>query len=68
MLDRLERLVGREHASLRDIAHLISEYHSMWQNASAFDSLVKGGQQGYHEFEEEEKRSWANGSPLTSSR
>lgn len=61
MTERLEKLAGRKHASLREVAGLMGEYHGFWQDAGAFGKLAEESGGEYYQFGEEVKRGWGKG-------
>ncbi|KAL5393483.1 hypothetical protein DPSP01_000301 [Paraphaeosphaeria sporulosa] len=58
--ERLQKLVGKEHISLRDLAKLMSEYHTVWQDPSIFDDLAKNARSHYFSFGKEQHRVWVD--------
>jgi hypothetical protein len=57
----LEKLTGTHHASLRDLAALMNEYHTVWQDTGAFDVLAEEATAETGHFAKEERRAWADG-------
>lgn len=62
--ERLRRLVGRDHHSLRALASLLEEYAAAWQGSSAFDKLAEGAEAEFFRFEEDQVRVWVDGDCL----
>lgn len=59
--ERLQRLVGKDHHSLRALASLLEEYAAAWQGSSAFDKLADGAEAEFFLFEEDQVRTWVDG-------
>lgn len=59
--ERLQRLVGKDHHSLRALASLLEEYAAAWQGSSAFDKLAEGAEADFFLFEEDQDRIWVDG-------
>lgn len=62
--ERLQRLVGKDHHSLRALASLLEEYAAAWQGSSAFDKLADGAEAEFFRFEEDQVRAWVDGDCL----
>ncbi|KAA8651967.1 Zn(II)2Cys6 transcription factor [Aspergillus tanneri] len=58
--ERLQRLVGKDHRSLRALASLLEEYAAAWQGSSAFDKLAEGAEADFFLFEEDQVRAWVD--------
>lgn len=58
--ERLQRLVGRDHQSLKALASLLEEYHAVWQGSSAFDRLSEDVGPEVFSFEQERARAWVD--------
>lgn len=62
--ERLQRLVGRDHHSLRAFASLLEEYAAAWQGPSVFNKLAEGAEADFFRFEEDRVRAWVDGDCL----
>ncbi|KAF7553504.1 hypothetical protein G7046_g7088 [Stylonectria norvegica] len=58
--ERLRRLVGKDHDSLKALASLLEEYAAAWQGSAAFDKLSEGAASDFFTFEEDEIISWVD--------
>lgn len=59
--ERLQRLVGKDHHSLRALGSLLEEYAVAWQGSSAFDRLAEGAVVDFFPFEDDQVRAWVDG-------
>lgn len=59
--ERLQRLVGKDHHSLRALASLLEEYAAAWQSSAAFDKLAENAEVNFFRFEEDQIRAWVDG-------
>ena len=62
--ERLQRLVGKDHHSLRALGSLLEEYAAVWHGSSPFDRLAEGAEAEFFHFEEDRVRSWVDGESL----
>lgn len=62
--ERLQRLAGKDHHSLKALASLLEDYATVWQGSSAFEKLAEGAEADFCLFEEDEVRPWLGGECL----
>lgn len=59
--DRLRRLMGKDHHSLKALASLLEEYAAVWQGSAAFDRLAEDAVADFFGFDEDQIRAWVDG-------
>ncbi|KAF3760244.1 hypothetical protein M406DRAFT_334922 [Cryphonectria parasitica EP155] len=63
--ERLQKLVGRDHPSLKELALLLEEYTTSWHGASVCGRLCKDAQPDFFVFDEKQTRSWVDELEIT---
>lgn len=64
--ERFQRLVGRDHPSIRALALLMEEYVAIWPGSSALEKLSERAEAYYHSFENQQILEWVEGEYFSS--